>query len=147
MIRPARAEDAEAVAAIVAAAYTPYIARLGKPPGPMLDDYPRRIAQGQCWVAEQDGQLVGMLVLEESSDGLLLDNVAVAPAAQGRGIGHALIRFTEAEAARRGHRTIRLYTHVLMTENVALYTRAGFIETGRVSEKGYDRVYMAKTLR
>ena len=31
-----------------------------------------------------------------------------------------------------------------MTENLALYRRLGFHETGRISEKGYDRVYMAK---
>ena len=41
---------------------------------------------------------------------------------------------------------IHLYTHALMTENIALYRRIGFIETHRVSEKGYDRVYMTKQL-
>ena len=39
-----------------------------------------------------------------------------------------------------------LYTHVLMVENVAIYRRLGFEETHRVTEKGYDRVYMAKDL-
>ena len=34
-----------------------------------------------------------------------------------------------------------------MTENIALYLRIGFVETRRVSEKGYDRVYMTKQLR
>jgi hypothetical protein len=33
-----------------------------------------------------------------------------------------------------------------MTENIALYTRIGFVETHRISEKGYDRVYMTKQL-
>jgi RimJ/RimL family protein N-acetyltransferase len=33
-----------------------------------------------------------------------------------------------------------------MTENLALYRRLGFRETGRVREKGYDRVYMTKVL-
>ena len=33
-----------------------------------------------------------------------------------------------------------------MTENIALYRRIGFVETRRVSEKGYDRVYMSKRL-
>lgn len=42
---------------------------------------------------------------------------------------------------------MRLYTNVLMTENLALYGRLGFRETGRVSEKGYERVYMAKAVR
>ena len=51
-----------------------------------------------------------------------------------------------AEARRRGHSQVRLYTHVLMVENVAIYGRLGFLETHRVTEKGYDRVYMTKRL-
>ncbi len=147
MIRPARPEDAEPVRQLVQDAYGHYTARLGKTPGPMLDDYGRRIADGQTWVLEDDGALAGVLVLEDTEGGaLLLDNVAVAPVMQGKGHGRALIAFAEAEARRRGCREIRLYTHVLMTENLALYRRLGFRETGRVREKGYDRVYMAKVL-
>jgi ribosomal protein S18 acetylase RimI-like enzyme len=86
-------------------------------------------------------------VLLETEAGLLLDNVAVRPELHGRGIGRALIGFAEAEARRRGHVAIRLYTHVLMTENIALYANLGFTETGRVTEKGFDRVYMEKDLR
>jgi ribosomal protein S18 acetylase RimI-like enzyme len=89
-----------------------------------------------------------VLVLENVEGGaLLLDNVAVAPAAQGQGYGRALVGFAEAEARRRGHAQLRLYTHVLMTENLALYRRLGFEETGRITEKGYERVYMAKRVR
>lgn len=147
MIRPAQSNDAEAIRHLVHNAYAHYIARMGKPPGPMLDDYDRRIADGQAWLLEQDGQLAGLLVLEDAPGGvLLLDNLAVAPSAQGRGYGRALVAFAETEARRRGHREVQLYTHVLMTENQALYARLGFHETGRANEKGYERVYMAKTL-
>lgn len=145
MIRPAHPEDTVSVRQLVLDAYGHYVARMGKPPGPMLDDYDRRIADGQAWVLEEDGRLAGALVLEDAPGGaLLLDNVAVAPAAQGKGHGRALIAFAEEEARRRGHGEVRLYTHVLMTENQVLYGRLGFRETGRVSEKGYERVYMAK---
>ncbi len=145
MIRPARPEDTEAVRQLVEDAYGRYLARMGKPPGPMLDDYDRRIADGQAWVLEEGDRLAGVLVLEDAPGGaLLLDNVAVAPSAQGKGYGRALVAFAEVEARRRGHGEVRLYTHVLMRETLALYARLGFRETGRVSEKGYERVYMAK---
>jgi GNAT superfamily N-acetyltransferase len=145
MIRPARPEDADAVRRLVQDAYGHHLARMGKPPGPMLDDYVRRIADGQAWVLEDAGELAGVLVLEDAEGGaLLLDNVAIAPSAQGKGYGRALVGFAEAEARRRGHGEVRLYTNVLMAENLALYGRLGFRETGRVSEKGYERVYMAK---
>lgn len=147
MIRPARIKDADGIRQLVWDAYGHYVARMGKMPGPMLDDYDRRIADGQAWVLEEDGHLAGLLVLEDAPGGaLLLDNVAVPPSAQGRGHGRALVAFAETEARRHGQREVRLYTHVLMTENQALYARLGFLETCRVNEKGYERVYMAKAL-
>jgi hypothetical protein len=33
-----------------------------------------------------------------------------------------------------------------MTENIALYGRIGYAETHRATEKGLNRVYMAKPL-
>ncbi len=144
-IRPATAADVTAVRDVVNSAYRSYIERIGRPPGPMLDDYPRRLAAGQVWVLTDGGGIVGILVLEEAPDGFLLDNIAIAPAAQGKGHGRALLEFAEAEAVRRGWREIRLYTNALMTENIALYKRIGYVETARVSEKGFDRVYMTKT--
>ena len=147
MIRPAHPDETAAVRDVVHAAYAHYIDRIGKPPGPMLDDYARRIADAQTWILDDAGRIVGVLVLEEGTDCFLLDNIAVLPECQGKGHGRVLMEFAEAEALRRGYREIRLYTHVLMTENIALYRHIGFVETRRVSEKGYDRVYMTKQLQ
>jgi GNAT superfamily N-acetyltransferase len=146
MIRAATTADVEAVRHVVDAAYGHYVARIGKPPGPMLDDYAKRIADRTAWVLEDDGRIAGILVLEQGQSGLLLDNIAVMPDRQGKGFGSALISFAEAEARRLGFGEIHLYTHALMTENIALYRRIGFVETHRGSEKGYDRVYMTKRL-
>jgi GNAT superfamily N-acetyltransferase len=146
MIRGASLADTGSVREIVDSAYRSYIPRIGKPPGPMLDDYAKRIADGQVWVMDSAGGIVGVLVLEESPDGFLLDNIAVAPGMQGKGRGRALLEFAEAQAMRRGWHEIRLYTNALMTENIALYRRVGYVETMRVNEKGFDRVYMTKRL-
>ena len=146
MIRPARPQDAASVRQLVQDAYGPYVTRLDKPPGPMLDDYAWRIANGQVWVLADGDALTGLLVLKDSVDALLLDNVAVVPGAQGKGHGRALVAFAEAEARRRSYAEVRLYTNVLMAENLALYGRLDFREMGRVNEKGYERVYMAKAL-
>ncbi len=144
MIRLAATADLGAIDTIVADAYAPYIQRIGKPPAPMLDDYRHRIAKGQAWVMDIDGAIAGLVVLEDTADGLLLDNVAVTPALHGSGIGRQLNAFAGSEAVRRGHATIRLYTHVLMAENVARYQRLGFTETARITQHGYDRVIMAR---
>jgi ribosomal protein S18 acetylase RimI-like enzyme len=97
-------------------------------------------------VLEDAGGIAGILVLEETAEGLLLDNIAVAPDQQGKGVGRALLEFAEAEARRREFTAIHLYTHELMTENLSLYSRIGYVETYRITEKGFDRVYMRKPL-
>lgn len=147
MLRTARPADRAAVEAIVNAAYSIYVARIGKPPGPMLDDYAGLIAQDAVSVLDDDtGAVAAIIVLLPKPDHLLLDNVAVRPDQQGRGFGRRLIEFAEAEARRLGYRELRLYTHERMTENIALYARLGFDETGRGHEAGYDRVFMIKRL-
>lgn len=102
-LRPARPEEADDLHQLVADAYAPYVIRMGKPPGPMLDDYARRVANGQAWVLEDGGALAGLIVLQDDDDALLLDNVAVSPSVQGKGYGRTLIAFAEEEARRRGH--------------------------------------------
>jgi GNAT superfamily N-acetyltransferase len=85
-------------------------------------------------------------VLEDDGNSLLLDNVAVYPAAQGKGYGRNLIAFAEQEARRRGRVALRLHTNVIMTENIALYECLGFRKAERVSEHGFERQYMVKQL-
>ncbi len=146
-IRLARTTDLDAVVQIVRNAYSGYIARIGKPPGPMLDDYGSRIHDRVLFVAEQDGRLAGLLVLLPATGHLLLDNVAVSPAFQGQGIGRALMRFAELEALRQGFGELRLYTHEKMTENIAMYAALGWEEIGRGEQEGYSRVFFRKEVR
>lgn len=145
-------EDAAAIAACVTAAYEPYIERMGKPPGPMLDDYAAVVARHQVWVvrgpveSEERDRIDGVLVLIPEAHEMLLDNIAVRPEAQGGGIGRLLLELADAEAARQGYAALRLYTHVTMTENVALYRKLGWQVTGQGVQAGYERVYMRKLL-
>ena len=146
-IRGAPAADVPAIADIVDQAYRHYIARIGKPPGPMLDDYAARVLEGVVWVLEEGAAAAGILVLPPATDYLLLDNIAVSPSRQGLGLGRRLLAFAEAEALRRGYCEIRLYTHQTMVENQHLYALVGYEETGRGTQAGYDRVFMRKQLR
>ena len=147
MIRRAQAADRAAVERIVGEAYGIYVERIGKRPGPMLDDYAALIADGVVSVLEgSDGTIAAIIVLLPKPDHLLLDNIAVRPDRQGHGLGRQLIAFAEAEARRLGDAELRLYTHEKMTENIALYGRLGFVETGRGQQAGYNRVFMTKRL-
>ena len=146
-IRAATVADVPAIADIVEQAYRHYVDRMGKPPGPMLDDYAARVLEGAVSVLEEGAAITGIIVLLPTTNYLLLDNVAVSPARQGLGLGRRLLTFAEAEALRRGYHEIRLYTHQTMVENQRLYASIGYEETGRGTEAGYDRVFMRKQLR
>jgi len=146
MIRPATAHDVAPVQALIEAAYALYIPRIGARPGPMLEDYAALIAQGRVEVFEEQGQVLGVLVLIAQADGLLLDNVAVSPAAQGRGLGRQLMAHAEARARQLGLEVVRLYTNEAMSENLGLYERLGYRETQRAVQAGFRRVFMEKRL-
>jgi len=143
-IRPASASDLSAMTRIIADAYHKYVQRIGKAPGPMLDDYPAHVRRHTAWVVESDAMVLGLIVLLPERDHLMLDNVAVDPAHHGRGVGRALMTFAEQEAVRRGYTELRLYTHEMMTENLAMYPALGWQETGRGEQAGYRRVFFRK---
>lgn len=145
-VRLATPADLAAVEQLVFAAYSHYVPLIGVEPGPMRDDYAAAIARGHVHVAEQGGVIAGVLVLVPRADSLLLDNIAVLPAAQGTGLGRRLLDWTEVVARGLGLPRIVLYTHEAMTRNIALYTRLGYVETHRAEEIGLRRVYMAKAL-
>lgn len=148
-IRPATSLDVVNIERIVHDAYSPYIARNGAKPGPMLDDYPARVEQGVAYVLESDGAVQGLIVLipEFEAGCMLLDNIAVSPCAQGKGFGRALLEWAEHAARRAGFTSIRLYTQEVMTENIAIYAGRGYVETHRATEIGLKRVFMQKPLK
>jgi GNAT superfamily N-acetyltransferase len=145
-IRLAIAADVPGVARLVDDAYRHYIPRIGRPPRPMLDDYAARVSAGVVWVVDDGDEIVAVVVLLPEADHLLLDNIAVAPARQRTGLGRRLLRFAEAEAARRGYREIELWTNVRMTENRRLYAAIGYEEVDRGTEAVSDLVIMRKRL-
>lgn len=112
----------------------------------MTDDYEQVIREWQVTLAEEDGEIVGVVVLGPTEEGFTVDNVAVHPSQQGRGLGRALLRHAETEARRAGFDTICLYTHERMTENQALCVRLGYEEYERRAEHGFSRVFMRKRL-
>jgi ribosomal protein S18 acetylase RimI-like enzyme len=144
--RSAGEADVPKVTALVNAAYEHYIERIGFEPRPMTDNYAEVIKNYQVTVAEIHETIVGVIVLTVTDEGFLIDNVAVDPAYRGKGLGKALLEFAEAEARRAGFDSIYLYTHEKMTENIALYTRIGYVEYDRRSQGEFSLVYMRKQL-
>ncbi len=117
-LRPARPADAPAVTALVRAAYARWVPRLGREPAPMTEDDAALIAAGAVTLLEDAGALLGVLVLIPEPDALLIENVAIAPDAQGRGLGGLLLAEAERVGREIGRCRVRLYTNAAMTENI-----------------------------
>ncbi|WP_040511481.1 GNAT family N-acetyltransferase [Gordonia soli] len=146
-IRPAGVGDVEDIERIVTAAYEGYVDRIGRAPAPMTVDYAALVATtDDVAVAVVADTVVGVLVTEARGDHLWIDNVAVAPGSQGRGIGRELLSRADTRARALGFAETRLHTNAAMTENVSLYPRLGYVETGRRNQDGFDRVYFVKDL-
>jgi ribosomal protein S18 acetylase RimI-like enzyme len=147
-VRPARPDEAEAVGALVEAAFSRHIAAVGRRPAPMDDDHAARVAQGQQYVIDGDepGTLAASIVLVDEDDFLVVNNVAVAPGSQRQGHGRALLAFAEDEARRRGLPEVRLHTHARMVDNLLMYPRLGYVEAGRETQGGFDRVLFVKAV-
>ena len=144
--RPATGADVPKVAALVNDAYCHYVERIGILPRPMIENYAEVIANRWVTIAEHHGAIVGVIVLTVDDEGFLIDNVAVDPSVRGRGLGRALLKFAEAEARRAGFDSIYLFTHEKMTENLAIYSRIGYVEYDRRSHGEFSLVYMRKHL-
>ena len=145
-IRRAASEDVPAIRALVEAAYAVYVPCIGRAPAPVSADYPALVEAGDAWVGVSDGRVVGVLVIRPGDDALELENVAVEPACQGRGYGRELIAFAERRAQELELPAVTLYTNEAMVENLRLYPRLGFVETGRRVEDGFRRVFFRKIL-
>lgn len=125
------------------AAYSGYQQRLGGQRLPPMDaDYLSEINNYPTWVVESDGNIVGGLVMSFENNQAAIENIAVNPACQGQGIGRALIEFAEARASEQNHSELKLTTHALLAENIALYRHLGWEETG----SNGTRVFMSKAV-
>jgi N-acetylglutamate synthase-like GNAT family acetyltransferase len=144
LIRRAGRADVAGIERLMADAFGRYIERIGRPPAPMTADYAAALDTSRVWVIEADGDIVAALVTEDHGDHLLLDAIAVASSAQGRGFGAQLLARAEQDARELGLPEIRLCTNQAMTENLTYYPRHGYTETGRGRQDGYDRVFFAK---
>ena len=146
-LRRADIADAAAMRDVAEAAYAPYLDRMGgHRPGPMDTDYDAAVADTEAWVVEVDGAVAGFVLLVEEEGRMLLENVAVLPRLHGRGLGRLLLEHAERRTLELGLDRIRLYTHVTMVENQALYERTGYVETARTTEHGFIRVFYEKRL-
>ena len=146
--RRANENDAETVRALTHAAYAKWVAVIGRRPKPMNVDYDHAVRAHQIDLAYLDGELAGVIEIIPAADHLLLENLAITPAHQRKGLGRRLMARVEALARARGMTLVRLYTNKAFASNLAFYQKLGYaIEREEPIKGGGTLVHFAKTLR
>lgn len=147
-LRRATPSDAASVRDLTRAAYAKWVPVLGREPLPMTADYDAAVRNHLVDMLHLDGKLAALIEMKPEADHLLIVNIAVSPAYQGRGCGRALLVHAEELALSFGLRELRLYTSVHLTENVRLYERVGYkVDREEVASPHLGVfVYMSKRL-
>ena len=145
-IRRATANDVGAIQRCVTRAYELYVPRMGKKPAPMLADYAQLVDDGVVHVADVEPIIAGVIVMFAGEDHWFVENIAVDPMIQGKGLGSKLMKFAESEARSHSCPQVELYTNQKMTENLSFYPKLGYVRFDERVEDGYRRVYFRKIL-
>ena len=144
--RRAAGTDADAVRAVTQAAYAPWVAVMGRRPLPMDTDFDAAVRADLIDILEIEGRMAALIQMQVATDHLWVENVAVHPDHQGRGLGQLLMARADATAQGLGLGEVRLLTNVLMAGNLRFYAGLGFVETAREPFRGGTIVHFAKAL-
>jgi len=153
-VRPARADDAQAMADVFAAVAAERDGIATEPPV----DIAERAAQfassaDGTVVAVADGKIVGMIHVAASRHGFGEFGMLVDRAWRGRGVGSALVLAAVDRARRQGLHKLCLEVFTHNTAAIALYRKCGFVEEGRrvkqyrrASGELWDTIVMGRLL-
>ncbi|MFC4024664.1 GNAT family N-acetyltransferase [Oceanobacillus longus] len=101
---------------------------LADPSKIIVEEYMQR---GECFVAEINGQIIGVYVLLPTRPGTVeLVNIAVIETQHGKGLGKQLVMNAIEVAKSKGYRTIEVGTGNSSIGQLALYQKCGFRITG-----------------
>lgn len=144
IVRPVRPEEHAGVGELLVTAYQVGDMRPDEPYWDVLRDVGARTVDAEVWVAEEEGRVVGSLTWaapgsrqretahEDEAEFRML---GVAPAAQGHGVGAALLAAALERARKDGYAAVAISSATWMTSAHRMYEAAGF---RRVPERDWS---------
>jgi len=160
-IRPAKAADAAAIAAIwnkIIVETTVTFTTIEKTPEAVAEDIAARQAAGQGYLVASDGaQLLGLACYGPFRGGpgyrfAMEHTIYLSEAAKGQGLGRRLMTALEEHARTAGHSCLIGAVSGENTAAQAFHSRMGYVEVGRLPRVGHkfgrflDMVLMQKLL-
>jgi ribosomal protein S18 acetylase RimI-like enzyme len=146
-IRRAGPADADAVRNLTREAYAQWVPLIGREPMPMKADYARAVREHEIDLAYDRGELVALIELIVQPGQLYIENIAVSPRHQRKGLGRSLLAHAERKARAMGLPKLGLLTNQAFESNVQLYQSVGFrIDRTEPFSGGGTTVHMGKSL-
>jgi N-acetylglutamate synthase-like GNAT family acetyltransferase len=151
-IRPARADEAEAIAVLIHRAFEQYRGKLQPESGALSENaetVAAAVAGGTTLVAMRGERMVGCVSVQRKGDFAYAGRLAVDPLDRGTGVGCALMAEAAALTRRLGLGRLRVDTRLALTENRAFFKALGFVEGAHRCHPGFTHptyVELEKTL-
>jgi len=101
-------------------------------------DFAARLSRETCFIVEHEGGLIASVFCFADGDALYIGRLAVHPDWRRRGIADALMEVAKAEARRIGARRMTLGCRIVLTSNLALFRRHGFVVVGYETHAGFS---------
>ena len=114
-----------------------------------IESLREKIADEIAFGVSDGVRLVGCIFCKPQPDCLYIGKLAVAPEAQGKGIGRLLLAEAEATARALGLPALRLLTRIELVDNHQAFAAWGFAKSGTMCHPGFTRptaIEMRKTL-
>jgi GNAT superfamily N-acetyltransferase len=130
-MRRATLADAVIVRDLTRAAYAKWIPLIGREPKPMTVNYERAVVDHIIDLYEENDIPLALIEVIPQPSCLLIENIAVLPTQQGKGLGDLLLNHAEAIARSLHLGELQLYTNAAFISNIEFYARRGFQESHR----------------
>jgi N-acetylglutamate synthase-like GNAT family acetyltransferase len=152
LIRAARADEAEAVVALIQRAFGEYRGKLRPESGALLETpetLKAAMKTGTILLAERAGRILGCVSVRRKDDCAYAGRLAVEPMERGIGVGRALLTAAEAVARQMGTDRLRVDVRLKLRDNRAFFRALGFVEGAERCHPGFSTptyVELEKTL-
>jgi len=137
---PADFEDYDALLALVQRAFSAHARRIDPPSSASRATAAdlRAMAEGGTLVlAHRGAHLIGCVFGTPRGEALYLSKLAVDPDWRGRGTGRRLVQALTDHARTAGFAHVTLGVRLVLTENIGLFQRLGFVATGVQCHPGF----------
>ena len=101
-------------------------------------DFAARLTRETCFIVEAEGKLIASMFCAMDGDALYIGRLAVHPEWRRRGVANALMEAAKAEARRIGAKRMTLGCRIVLTSNLALFRRHGFVVVGYETHAGFS---------